>query len=73
VHLEGLIDVEKERARLGREIDKAKKEREGLEKRFANADFIAKAPPEVVEEGRANLKALEEKVARFSAALTRLG
>jgi valyl-tRNA synthetase len=73
VHLEGLIDVEKEKARLTREIDKAKKDRDSLEKRFANAEFVAKAPPEVVEEGRANMKALAEKIERFGAALGRLG
>ena len=73
VHLEGLIDTEKEKARLQREIDKATKEKGGLQQRFANADFVKRAPPEVVEEGRANMKALDEKVARLSGALSRMG
>jgi valyl-tRNA synthetase len=72
VHLEGLIDVEKEKARLVREIEKASRERDSLEKRFNNADFVAKAPPEVVTEGRANLKALSERIERLSAAQSRL-
>src|SRR5581483_4434453 len=72
VHLEGLIDVEKEKARLAREIEKSKKERDALDKRFANAEFVAKAPPEVVTEGRANLKALAERIERLTAALQRL-
>jgi valyl-tRNA synthetase len=72
VHLEGLIDVEKEKARLKREIEKAEKEKSGLAKRFENEDFVKKAPPEVVAEGKANIAALDEKIARFSAALTRL-
>jgi valyl-tRNA synthetase len=73
VHLEGLIDADKEKARLKREIDKTKKDKGGLEQRFANADFVKRAPPEVVEEGRANMKALDEKVARLTGALSRMG
>ncbi len=72
VHLEGLIDVDKEKARLQREIEKATKEKAGLEKRFDNPEFVKKAPAEVVAEGRANMKALDEKVARLSAALARM-
>jgi valyl-tRNA synthetase len=73
VHLQGLIDVEKEKARLKREIEKAQKDKAGLEKRFSSEDFIKRAPPEVVEEGRAQMKALDEKLARLGAALGRLG
>ncbi|MCC7110458.1 MAG: hypothetical protein IT382_14295, partial [Deltaproteobacteria bacterium] len=73
VHLEGLIDVDKEKARLQREIDKASKDKAGLEKRFANEDFVKKAPPEVVAEGRATMAALDEKMTRLGAALVRLG
>jgi valyl-tRNA synthetase len=73
VHLEGLIDVDKERARLKREMEKAQKDRGGLEKRFSNEDFLKRAPPEVVEEGRVQMKALDEKLARLGAALGRLG
>ncbi len=72
VHLEGHIDVEKEKARLQREIERAQKDKAGLEKRFANEEFVKKAPPEVVAEGRATMAALDEKVARLTAALGRL-
>ena len=73
VHLEGHIDLDKEKARLQREIDRANKDKGGLEQRFKSADFIARAPPEVVAEGRANMKALDDKVTRLTAALARLG
>jgi valyl-tRNA synthetase len=72
VHLEGLIDVDKERARLQREIDKAEKDKAGLQRRFDNADFVAKAPPEVVAEGRTQMAALDDKVSRLRAAMARL-
>jgi valyl-tRNA synthetase len=72
VKLAGLIDETKEKARLQREIEKAEKERLGLDKRMANADFVAKAPPEVVVELRANIAALTDKIARLKGALGRL-
>ena len=72
VHLEGLIDPAKEKERLNREVAKAGKELIGLKKRFENADFVAKAPVEVVTEGKANMAALEEKMLRLNAALARL-
>jgi valyl-tRNA synthetase len=72
VHLKGLIDEGKERARLQREIEKAEKERAGLKGRLDNADFVARAPADVVEKGRADLRALDEKVAGLQNALGRL-
>jgi valyl-tRNA synthetase len=72
MHLEGLIDPQKEKDRLAREIAKADKDLAGLKKRFENADFVAKAPPEVVTEGKANMAALDEKILRLNAALQRL-
>jgi valyl-tRNA synthetase len=72
VHLLGLIDPAKEKERLNREIAKADKDLGGLKKRFENADFVAKAPAEVVVEGKANMAALDERILRLRAALVRL-
>src|SRR5262249_56076471 len=49
VPLEGLIDFEKERARLEKELIKLTNERDGLEKRLSNQDFISRAAADVVE------------------------
>jgi len=68
----GLIDPVKERERLDREIAKADKDLTGLQKRFENPDFVAKAPEDVVVEGKANMAALKEKLERLRAARTRL-
>jgi valyl-tRNA synthetase len=73
VHLEGLIDPAKERARLEREMAKADKDLAGLTKRFENADFIARAPADVVEQGKLDMAALTEKLLRLRQALERLG
>jgi valyl-tRNA synthetase len=72
VHLAGLIDLDKERERLNREQAKALKDLQGLQKRFDNAEFVAKAPPDVVVQGRADMAALQEKLDRLQGALSRL-
>jgi len=67
-----VIDIGQERARLAREIDKVAGEIAKFDKKLANENFLAKAPPEVVEEQRARRAeqaALREKL---SAALQRL-
>ncbi|GAE92637.1 valyl-tRNA synthetase [Gracilibacillus boraciitolerans JCM 21714] len=47
--LEGLIDIDKELARLQEEIDKLNKEVERVDKKLANEGFVSKAPSQVVE------------------------
>ena len=50
--LGGLIDVPTEKARIEKEIAKSQKEIAALDKKLANADFVARAPEEVVAEIR---------------------
>jgi len=71
--LEGLIDIAAEQARLKRERDKAAGEIRKVEQKLANADFVRRAPEEVVEENRERLVAFQSEVARLEAALERLG
>jgi valyl-tRNA synthetase len=70
--LEGVIDVAKERARLEKAAAKLDKEIKGLRGRVHNPKFAASAPPEVVEEARANLAAREGERAQIAAALAAL-
>jgi valyl-tRNA synthetase len=72
VHLAGLIDPAKERARLEKQIEKASKEKGGLDKRMSNAEFIASAPPDVVAKLTSDIAAVNDRVLRLQAALTRL-
>jgi len=65
VPMAGLIDVSAERARIEKEIEKNKKELARLESKLNNADFIARAPAEVVAKER-------EKCAVLQAGLTQL-
>ncbi|MEO5372751.1 MAG: valine--tRNA ligase [Alphaproteobacteria bacterium] len=50
--LAGVIDLAQEKARLTREIQKLEGEIAKVDKKLGNEGFMAKAPPEVVEEQR---------------------
>ena len=52
VPLAGLIDLEAERARIGKEVGKAQQELEKIEKKLGNESFVAKAPEAVVAKER---------------------
>ena len=71
--LAGLIDIDKEVARLQKEIENTKNEEKRLQGKLANQAFIAKAPAEVVAKERAKeaelaakRAALEERLAVFN-------
>ena len=70
--LAGVIDLAAERARLEKEVGKLEKEAAKIERKLENADFLAKAPEEVVEENRDRLADMSDRRARLSGALARL-
>lgn len=63
--LEGVVDTEKELARLDREITKANEELGKLNQRLQSPAFVERAKPEVVERERAAAQALEDKIAKL--------
>jgi valyl-tRNA synthetase len=70
--LEGLIDVEAERARLKKEIAKVEDELSKVRAKLANPSFAGKVPAAVLEEHRQRESAWAEKLAqliKMSAAL----
>jgi valyl-tRNA synthetase len=66
------LDLEAERARLAREISVRGADIDRTAKKLANADFLARAPDEVVEESRERLAESQSAKARLEAALARL-
>ncbi|GIT86899.1 valine--tRNA ligase [Roseobacter sp. OBYS 0001] len=70
--LADIIDIAEEKSRLEKSLGKLAKELGGLRGRLNNPKFAASAPPEVVEETRANLALREEEEARLNEALARL-
>ncbi|WP_371153779.1 valine--tRNA ligase [Jannaschia sp. 2305UL9-9] len=67
-----VIDVAAERARLEKSMGKLSKEIKGLQGKVNNPKFAASAPPEVVEESRANLAARLGEAAVLQSALDSL-
>ncbi|HEY1246130.1 MAG TPA: valine--tRNA ligase [Hyphomicrobiaceae bacterium] len=70
--LAGIIDMDAERARLEGQIARAQAEIAKVDAKLGNADFVAKAPPEVVEEHRERRAAFEATVKKLKAALKRV-
>jgi valyl-tRNA synthetase len=70
--LAGLIDVAAERKRLAAGRDKALAEGHKVAVKLANADFVSRAKPDVVEENRGRLAAFQAEAARLAAALARI-
>ncbi len=70
--LADIIDVEVEKSRLSKTLEKLAKEIRGLEGRVNNPKFAAAAPAEIVAETRANLALREDEAAKLRAALARL-
>jgi valyl-tRNA synthetase len=70
--LAGVVDAIKERGRLEKDDAKLAGEAIKIEKKLGNADFVAKAPEEVVEEKRERLRDLAAERARLQEALARL-
>ena len=59
--LKGLIDVEKETARLKKDAEKLEKEIGRLSAKLSNPGFLSKAPEHVVSSEREKLAGYEEK------------
>ena len=72
VPLAGLIDVEAERTRLTKEMEKARREIDKLERTLSNASFVDRAPKEVVEENRRRLADYRDQAAKLADGLKRL-
>lgn len=71
--LDGVIDLDAERARLTKAIAAVEKERDALGGRLSNASFVERAKPEAVEKAKADHAEKSAEAARLHAALGRLG
>ena len=70
--LEDIIDVEEEKKRLSKSLDKLQKEISALKGRLQNSKFIESAPEEVILETQENLVLREEEEAKLSSAASQL-
>ena len=71
--LEGVVDLPAEAARLKKEIGKLEGELKKMDAKLGNADFVRKAPEEVVEELRERREAEAASLTKLSHALSQIG
>jgi valyl-tRNA synthetase len=71
--LDGLIDVEAERARIGKEVAKVESELEKVTAKLADTNFTSKVPQKVLDEHQQRKTDWEEKLAKLKVMLEALG
>ena len=72
VPLAGLVDLDAERARLDKEIAKERAEIAKVDAKLGNADFVARAPEEIVEENKERRHFAQVRILKLSVARARL-
>ena len=70
--LDDIIDVDEEKNRLSKSLDRLKKEISALKGRLQNSKFIESAPEEVILETQEILVLREEEEAKLSSAASQL-
>jgi valyl-tRNA synthetase len=70
--LKGVVDFAAERVRLEKELKKVADDIDRVDKKLTNADFMARAPEEVVDEQREKRAEAEDRRAKINEALERL-
>jgi valyl-tRNA synthetase len=73
VPLLGVIDVDQERQRLAKELDRIEAQLRGTEARLESEQFTARAPAEIVAKERDKATSLRDQRARLAALLHGLG
>ncbi len=72
VPMAGVVDLDDERDRLARELGKQQKELARLEAKLGNANFLDRAPEEVVAGERLKQQAASDAIVKISSQLDRL-
>jgi valyl-tRNA synthetase len=71
--LGNVIDFAKERARLEKDIERAESEIAKLDAKLNNADFVARAPEEIIDEQKQRRADAESLASRLREAVRRMG
>ena len=68
----GIIDVEKEKQRISKEIEKIKSVLRGIESKLSNPNFLEKAPQEIVEEEKEKQKSFSKMIKEMEELIEKL-
>ncbi len=72
VPLKGLIDIDQEKERLNKQIEKLQPQLKGIQKKLDNDNFISKAPEEVVKKEKTKEQDLIETIQKLNSLLSML-
>jgi valyl-tRNA synthetase len=72
IPLEGLIDIEVERARTEKELSRLSSSFEAVKKKLSNEGFVAKAPADVIERERQKMADWEKTISKLQSILEEL-
>jgi valyl-tRNA synthetase len=72
LNISDIVDLKAERSRLEKELTKIADDVSRIDKKLGNADFMARAPEEVVEEQRERREEALDRESKVRAALERL-
>jgi valyl-tRNA synthetase len=72
IPLEGLIDLDVERARIEKEMTRLSSSLESVKKKLSNESFVAKAPADVIERERTKMNDWEKAIEKFKSILADL-
>jgi len=72
VDLSGVVDTNKEKERLQKELEGAEKYFTGLERKLSNSEYVKNAPANIVEADRVRLQETQEKIAKLKAQIAEL-
>ena len=67
-----IIDIDVERNRLEKEIERIKGGLFGLDKKLSNQEFVSRAPADIIERERNKKRDWEENLSKLEAILTDL-
>jgi valyl-tRNA synthetase len=71
--LTGIVDIDAERKRLGKDLGKITRECEKIASRLGDSRFLEKAPPDVVEQERTRYNEMADRKRRIAGILEDLG
>jgi len=72
VPMAGLVDVESERTRIGKQLNKASQDLEKAKAKLSNENFVNNAPPAVVTQERERVAEFEQQIQNLEEQLQRL-
>ena len=70
--LEGLVDIEAEKTRINKEIDKTDKDLKQIQGKLSNPNFTERAPAEIVQENLDRKDSLRKKLEQLQEMLQNL-